>query len=193
MSRKCFFVLTAVWFGLSTGAWGQPGAQDRSSGQTAAGAQGAYTIKDGWAWVQANPQSPDGKNHFEPAWSLLRKQGGQWKVLYMRPCCGECADDPDCADDKRLYRMLKRTWPEAPEEIFPSRPGPVVRRHSEAERGSVMLRIYAASRAGGYGSISFSSTIRDAPACSSTVRAPSSHASSRGSARHSNPGGKAMT
>lgn len=76
-------------------------------------------VKDDWAWVQPNPQSPDGKTHLEPAWSLLRKQGGQWKVVYVRPCCGDCAEDPDCADDKRLYKKLKREFPDAPGEIFP--------------------------------------------------------------------------
>jgi hypothetical protein len=76
-------------------------------------------VKDGWAWVQPSPQSPDGKTHLEPVWSLLRKQGGQWKVVYVRPCCGDCAEDPDCVDDKRLYKKLKREFPDAPGEIFP--------------------------------------------------------------------------
>ena len=77
-------------------------------------------VKDGWAWVKPNPQSPDGKTHLEPVWSLLQKQDGQWKVVYVRPCCGECAEDPDCVDDKRLYKMLKRKFPDAPKGIFPS-------------------------------------------------------------------------
>lgn len=76
-------------------------------------------VKDGWAWIQPNPQSLDGQTHLEPAWSLLRKQDGQWKVVYVRPCCGDCAGDPDCADDKRLYKKLKREFPDALEEIFP--------------------------------------------------------------------------
>jgi len=78
-------------------------------------------IKDGWAWVQTNPQSPDNVNHFEPLWSLLQKQGGRWVVLYMRPCCGDCADDPDCNNDRRLYKKLKREFPAAPPEIFPAK------------------------------------------------------------------------
>jgi hypothetical protein len=76
-------------------------------------------VKDGWAWLKPNPQSPDGKTHLEPVWSLLRRQGGQWKVVYVRPCCADCAEDPDCVDDKRLYKKLKRDFPDAPAEIFP--------------------------------------------------------------------------
>ncbi len=76
-------------------------------------------VKDGWAWAQCNPRSPDGRTRLEPVWALLRKQEGEWRILYVRPCCADCADDPDCADEERLYRKLKREFQQAPAEIFP--------------------------------------------------------------------------
>jgi hypothetical protein len=75
-------------------------------------------VKNGWAWIETDPQSPDGKNQYEPIDALLHKEEGQWKVKEVRPCCGDCADDPDCFDIKRYYKKLIRKFPSAPRDIF---------------------------------------------------------------------------
>lgn len=72
-----------------------------------------------WAYIVADPRSPDGRSHYEPVAALLRRQGGKWQPVAFRPCCGECADDPDCADDRRYYRRLRQRYPNAPAAIFP--------------------------------------------------------------------------
>jgi len=76
-------------------------------------------VKDGWAWIETNPQSPDGRNKFEPLNALLHKEKGKWIIKNVQPCCGECADDPECADIKRYYKKLMREFPTAPKDIFP--------------------------------------------------------------------------
>jgi len=76
-------------------------------------------VKNRWAWVETYPQSPDGTAKYEPVDALLHKKENEWVVKAMRPCCGECADDPDCADIKRYYRKLMREFPSVPAEIFP--------------------------------------------------------------------------
>lgn len=76
-------------------------------------------VKNSWAWVETYPQSPDGASKYEPVDALLHKEGNNWVVKAMRPCCGECADDPECEDIKRYYRKLMREFPSVPKEIFP--------------------------------------------------------------------------
>lgn len=73
-----------------------------------------------WAWVEADPMSADGKDHYEPFECLLRSgQDGSWTVEACRPCCGECEDDPDCRETSRYYRSLRSRFSEVPREIFP--------------------------------------------------------------------------
>lgn len=76
-------------------------------------------VSGDWAYVIAEPQSPDGTSRFEPLEVLLQRRGGTWRALKYRPCCGDCAYDPDCADDRRYYRKLQRRYPRAPQAIFP--------------------------------------------------------------------------
>jgi|GEM_PF-3609765 len=81
-------------------------------------------IKNQWAWIETEPRSAKKingiYNHYEDLNVLLQKKEGGWKVMDARPCCGECADDPDCADDKRYFKKLREKFPSAPEEIFPT-------------------------------------------------------------------------
>lgn len=78
-----------------------------------------FGIKDGWVWIEADPRSTDSRGQFEPVDKLLHKEKGKWVIKEVRPCCGECADDPDCDDIKRYYKKLMRKYPSAPREIFP--------------------------------------------------------------------------
>lgn len=77
-----------------------------------------FGIKNGWAWIETDPRSPQG-GQFEPIEALLHKEKGKWVVKEIRPCCGECADDPDCMDIKRYYQKLMKKFPSVPREIFP--------------------------------------------------------------------------
>lgn len=78
-----------------------------------------FGIKDGWVWIETDPRSTDGRSQFEPIEALLHKEKGKWVVKEVRPCCGECADDPECNDIKRYYKKLMRKYPAVPREIFP--------------------------------------------------------------------------
>lgn len=82
-----------------------------------------FGVEKDWAWIETDPRTADGRGIFEPIDSLLQRVQGAWVVREVRPCCGDCADDPDCADITRYYRKLKQRFPEAPPDIFPaSRP-----------------------------------------------------------------------
>jgi hypothetical protein len=76
-------------------------------------------VKNGWAWVTAFPQSPDGKNKYEPVEALLQKKAGDWQVMEMRPGGADCEEDPDCADNSRYFRKLRTRFPDAAGDIFP--------------------------------------------------------------------------
>ena len=68
----------------------------------------------GWAFLEADPSSPDGRNQYEPVSALLRRQRGRWKVVdYV----GEGGDS-----NKALaveYKRLRSRYPTAPAGIFP--------------------------------------------------------------------------
>ncbi len=77
-------------------------------------------VLGGWAWVETDPRSADGRDRYEPLECLLRySRTGLWTVEECRPCCGDCEDDPDCRDKSRYYKCLRSRFPEAPREIFP--------------------------------------------------------------------------
>lgn len=76
-------------------------------------------VSGGWAWVETDPRSKDGRNRYEPVDCLLRKRQDTWTVLRCRPCCAECDDDPDCREPARYYKKLRSSFPGAPASIFP--------------------------------------------------------------------------
>lgn len=80
---------------------------------------GHFKVKGNWALIRTNPYSSDRMNAYEPIDALLQKIDGKWTVVEVRPCCGDCEDDPDCPADHRYFRKLMKTWPEAPADIFP--------------------------------------------------------------------------
>jgi hypothetical protein len=69
-------------------------------------------VQNGWAWMRGDPQSPDGKNHYESESALFRKEGAAWKVL-DQPCA-----EADC-DDKKEMARIRAAYPKAPAGIFP--------------------------------------------------------------------------
>lgn len=75
--------------------------------------------KGAWAYAHVLPQSKDGKNVYEDVSVLLNREKGAWKIKEIRPCCGECEDDPDCSDDRRYFTKLRGRFPSVPIDIFP--------------------------------------------------------------------------
>ena len=69
-------------------------------------------VQNGWAWLTADPQSPDGKSHYESESALLRNDGTIWKVL-DQPC-----SEADC-DNKKEMARIRAAYPKAPAGIFP--------------------------------------------------------------------------
>jgi hypothetical protein len=69
-------------------------------------------VRKGWAWVSADSQSPDGKNHYETESALLQKVGPGWKVV-DEPCT-----DEGC-DDKAEMARIRAANRNAPDAIFP--------------------------------------------------------------------------
>src|SRR5271166_4733497 len=69
-------------------------------------------VQNGWAWMMGDPQSPDGKSHYESESALLRNDGTGWKVL-DQPCT-----EADC-DDKKEMARIRAAYPKAPAGIFP--------------------------------------------------------------------------
>ena len=69
-------------------------------------------VHDGWAWIQVNPQSPDGKNHYESQSGLLREKAKKWTLLEWMPA-------EEGTDYKKYFQSLKAKYPAAPADIFP--------------------------------------------------------------------------
>jgi hypothetical protein len=73
----------------------------------------------GWAWIETEPQSADGTQHYEPVQALLARRKGRWEYLESPPEWSECEPDPDCVDRARYFRKLAARHPGLPAAIFP--------------------------------------------------------------------------
>ena len=69
-------------------------------------------VHNGWAWIQINPQSADGKQHYESQSGLLHEQTNKWKLLEWMPA-------EEGTDYKKYFTNLKAKYPSAPPDIFP--------------------------------------------------------------------------
>lgn len=74
----------------------------------------------GWAWIEADPQSADGTQRYEPISALLALRSGRWEYVESPPEWPECETDPDCVDRSRYFRKLAARHPGLPPAIFPS-------------------------------------------------------------------------
>lgn len=72
-------------------------------------------VKDGWVWVDSQPQSPDGSNSYEDISALLKEEHGTWRVVEIP--CGEL-DNPDCIRDAAYVTRMKQRFPSAPEVLL---------------------------------------------------------------------------
>ena len=69
-------------------------------------------VHNGWAWIEVNPQSADGKQHYESQSGLLQQQTNKWKLLEWMPA-------EEGTDYKKYFKNLKAKYPSAPVDIFP--------------------------------------------------------------------------
>jgi hypothetical protein len=70
-------------------------------------------VHSGWAWIQANPQSADGKQHYESQSGLLQEKAtNKWKLL-------EWMLAEEGTDYTKYFKNLKAKYPSAPADIFP--------------------------------------------------------------------------
>jgi uncharacterized protein YceK len=69
-------------------------------------------VHNGWAWIQINPQSADGKKHYEPQSGLLQEKTKKWRLLEWMPA-------EEGTDYKKYFKNLKAKYPSAPADIFP--------------------------------------------------------------------------
>jgi hypothetical protein len=83
-------------------------------------------VKDGWAWVDALPQSPDAQQHYEDVSALLQLQNGLWKLVEL-PCTE--VENPECLGDPGYFAGLMQRFPGVPAEIFPVESGEAGQSH----------------------------------------------------------------
>jgi hypothetical protein len=69
-------------------------------------------VNGGWAWIQVNPQSADGTQHYESLSGLLQEKAKKWKLLEWMP-------SEEGTDYKAYFKNLKAKYPQAPADIFP--------------------------------------------------------------------------
>ncbi|MCE9611921.1 MAG: hypothetical protein K8R23_17120 [Chthoniobacter sp.] len=69
-------------------------------------------VHDGWAWIQVNPQSPDGKQHYESQSALLQEKAKKWTLQEWMPA-------EDGTDYKAYFKNVRNKYPAAPADIFP--------------------------------------------------------------------------
>jgi hypothetical protein len=79
-------------------------------------------VKNGWAWIETGPRTPDGMGQFEPIDALLHKEKGKWVIKHIKPCCGEWEDYLEQNNIKSMegyYRHLMRMFPGLTRDLFP--------------------------------------------------------------------------
>lgn len=69
-------------------------------------------VHNRWAWIQINPRSANGTQHYESQSGLLQEQANKWKLLEWMPAEEE-------TDYKKYFQNLKAKYPAAPADIFP--------------------------------------------------------------------------
>ena len=69
-------------------------------------------VHNGWAWIQVNPQSANGTQHYEPQSGLLQEKTNKWTLLEWIPA-------EEGTDYKKYFKNLKAKYPSAPPDIFP--------------------------------------------------------------------------
>lgn len=71
-------------------------------------------VKDGWAWIETEPQSKDGHARYEPFSALLRREDATWAIVEIPPM-----EEDSPPIDGAYFRKLVETHPGLPPEVFP--------------------------------------------------------------------------
>jgi hypothetical protein len=71
-------------------------------------------VKDGWAWIETDPQSKDGKARYEPFHALLKREDATWAIVEIPPM-----EEDSPPIDGAYFRKLMETNPGLPPEVFP--------------------------------------------------------------------------
>ena len=81
----------------------------------------ALLVKDGYAWVNVNPQSPDGSAQYEPLSGLLKLEGGSWKMVFPDPAVELSISENLSEGDARekANALLLQQVPGIPRELVP--------------------------------------------------------------------------
>jgi hypothetical protein len=69
-------------------------------------------VDSDWAWIQINPQSADGAQHYESQSGLLKKGAAKWTFLEWLP-------SEEGTDFQKSLKDLRAKYPSAPADIFP--------------------------------------------------------------------------
>jgi hypothetical protein len=69
-------------------------------------------VQNGWAWIQVNPQSVDGRQHYESQSGLLQQTVNKWTLLEWMP-------SEEGTNYAQYFQKLKAKYPSAPPDIFP--------------------------------------------------------------------------
>jgi hypothetical protein len=69
-------------------------------------------VHNGWAWIQVNPKSADGRQHYESQSGLLQQTANKWTLLEWMPA-------EEGTDYAKYFKNLKAKYPSAPPDIFP--------------------------------------------------------------------------
>ena len=69
-------------------------------------------VHNGWAWIQVNPKSADGRQHYESQSGLLQQTANKWTLLEWMPA-------EEGTDYPKYFTKLKAKYPSAPPDIFP--------------------------------------------------------------------------
>jgi len=69
-------------------------------------------VHNGWAWIQVNPQSANGSQHYESQSGLLQETANKWTLLEWMPA-------EEGTDYAKYFQKLKAKYPSAPPDIFP--------------------------------------------------------------------------
>ena len=75
-------------------------------------------VQRGWAWLQVDPQSPDGDSRYERESALLRRTAGKWQVVERMPALSEREGGP-LQDDCAYFSHLRGRFPNLPASIHP--------------------------------------------------------------------------
>lgn len=69
-------------------------------------------VHRGWAWIQVNPESADGTQHYESQSGLFQEKTKKWALVEWMPV-------EDEMDTKAYFKVLRSKYPQAPDDIFP--------------------------------------------------------------------------